>query len=129
MHDEPLAAVGVRPSVGHRQRAPRVGAGHFLVAEAVAWPARAVSAGATALDHEAIDDPVKLVVFIEAVPRQKDEVVDGPRSDLGQQLDGHVAFVSLYDGVVPLGRFNDQARLVLVLLGGHRMSPECRGTD
>ena len=123
VHDEPLAAVGVGAGVGHGQGAPGVGAGHFLVGEAVAGPAGAVAPGASALDHEPVDDPVELVVFVEPLARQEDEVVDGPRGDLRQQFDGHIALVGLDHGVIPLGPFDDQAGRVLILLGGHELSP------
>src|SRR3989440_9303129 len=77
--DEKLAAIGVGARIGHRHRPGRVLAGHRLVVELVAGPARAVALGVAALNHEVGLDPVKLEAVVELVAGQEDEVVDGIR--------------------------------------------------
>ena len=68
--DEELRAVGVRPGVGHRQRAADDLVLVELVLERVAGAAGAGALRAAALDHEVADDPVEDQPVVEAVARR-----------------------------------------------------------
>src|SRR5216683_3042585 len=75
--DEELAAIGVRPGVGHRERselvAPWLGQ---LVFETVPGATPAGALRITALQHEAGNDSVEDDVVVIVVAGQEDEVVD-----------------------------------------------------
>src|SRR5918992_3828539 len=85
--DEELAAVRVRPAVGHRQRAAHDLVVVDLVLELVARAAGAGSLRAAALDHEVLDDAVEDQPVVVAVLRQLHEVLDGLRGIFLEQLE------------------------------------------
>lgn len=104
MDDEELAAAGVTPRMGHRERTRHVlpavdltvdhvpgtsGAGH------AAGPLAAV--GASTLRHETVDDPVKGQPVVEAFPRQFHEIGHGVGSVLIEHLQLDVAGVRGHD--------------------------------
>ena len=85
--DEELRAVGVRPGVGHRQRALDHLVVVELVLEAVAGAAGPGSLRAPALDHEVGDDPVEDQAVVEAVGGELAEVLDRLRGVVVVELD------------------------------------------
>src|SRR5689334_12052320 len=104
-----LAAVGVRPAIGHRQNAGLVVAepGMKLIAEGVAGPADPLAERIAALHHEAVDDTMKdhavvirardLLVRLRVGPllgafRQPDEVLNRFRHFLVEQANRKVPF-------------------------------------
>lgn len=106
MDDEELrsGAVGVRRA-GHRDHAADVGLGVELGLDLPAGTAGArhsrfagLGVRAAALDHEALDDAVEGGAIVEPLPGQLLEVLDRLRSDVGPELDGHLAVAGLQHG-------------------------------
>jgi len=110
--DEELRPVGPRTGVGHREEvlAVELQLGVELVLERVARTARAGAQRVAALDHEVLDDPVEDHPVVEGLRgllaglghrvvlgalRQPDEVLDGLRSVVVEQVDDDVALVGL----------------------------------
>src|SRR6056297_447179 len=69
MGNEALGAVRVGSGVGHRQDAGNVmlQIGMKLVLELVPWSSRPISFRASSLNHEVLDDSMKIQAVIEAV--------------------------------------------------------------
>src|SRR5689334_15713393 len=86
-HDEELAAVGVRPGVGHRERAADDLVVVDLVLERIAGAAGARPQRAAALDHEVLDHAVEAEPVVEAVGRELAEVLDRLRGVVVEELD------------------------------------------
>src|SRR5207237_10511582 len=88
VRDEELGAVGIGAGVGHGQGAALelVGVALGLVLELVARPAAAGALGVAALDHEVFDDAVKREAVVEFLAGEEDEIVDGLRGVLREQL-------------------------------------------
>src|SRR5690606_19737668 len=98
--DEELAAGTVHHlGAGHRQRAP--GVGHvrpgFVLDGVVGTLLDQLRVVATALYHEAGDDPMEDAAVIEAVVGVAQEVLYGDGCLVGPQLDGHNPFVGFHD--------------------------------
>ena len=76
MRDEELAPIGARSRVGHRQDTGRVvpTRGAELVSEVVARSAHPGAGRVPALNHEIVDDPMKLQAVVVPALRQVDEV-------------------------------------------------------
>src|SRR5689334_5688696 len=94
--DEELAAVAVRPGVGHREGSGLMGLRAELVLEGVTGTASTAARGVAALCHKARDHAVKDDAVVEAIARQEDEIVDGFGCVLWEQLDLDVALVGLH---------------------------------
>src|SRR4051794_1353321 len=110
--DEELGAVGARPGIGHRQqvRPVELQFGMELVVELVARPAATCSGGIAALDHEAVDHPVKYGAVVErsggasggvlravvlAALCQSDEIRDGLGGMVSEQCDFDVTTIGV----------------------------------
>ena len=119
VRDEELRAVGARAGVRHREDAGAVVLERRveLVAELVARAAGAGAGGVAALGHEALDDAVERDAVVVAVAGEEDEVVDGVRRLVGEQLDDDVAVVGADGRRVALARVDDHLRRCAVLLG------------
>src|SRR5688572_27914785 len=89
VRDEELAAVRVRAGVGHRDHAALVleRIALALVGELVAGAAAAGAGRVARLDHEVVDDAVKLHAVVEALTGEKYEIVDGLRCVLRVELE------------------------------------------
>src|SRR5918992_1303559 len=85
--DEELAAVRVRPAVGHRQRAAHDLVVVDLVLELIARTAGAGALRAAALDHEVLDHAVEDQPVVVAVLRQLHEVLHRLRGLALEQLE------------------------------------------
>ena len=110
--DEKLGTVGARPCIGHGQQ---VGLGEDelgveLVSELVAGAASSGTEGATALDHEPVDDTVEGQAVVElasgrltsvrvdvllGAASQADEILDGLGSLIGKEIEDDVAVVGV----------------------------------
>ena len=97
--DEELRAVRVRARVRHRQRAPDDLVLVDLVLERVAGAAGAGSLRAAALDHEVLDHAVEDEAVVEAVAGELEEVRDGLRRVLVEQLELDRAGVGVEGGL------------------------------
>ena len=98
-----LRAVGVRPGIGHRERAADDLVRVDLVLERVAGAAGAGALRTAALDHEVLDDAVERQPVIEAVGSQLLEVLDRLRRLVVEQLEDDRAAVG---GHRDLGQWN-----------------------
>src|SRR5215207_181023 len=98
-HDEELAAVGVGPGVGHRERTADDLVVVDLVLELVAGAAGAGALRAAALDHEVADHAVEDQPVVVAVLRELHEVVDGLGRGLLEQLELDRAVVGVHGGL------------------------------
>src|SRR5699024_6686761 len=121
--DEERGAVRAGAGIGHRQqvRAVELQLRMELVGERVTRSAGTGAERATALDHEAVDDPMEPEAVVEPLrtrlarlrvaplPRtfgETDEVVDGLRRVIGEEFDHDVAAVRLQRRVHVLGHEN-----------------------
>src|SRR5581483_1489941 len=87
--DEELAAVGVRPGVGHGEAAAlmlAVFAGGEFVGKAIPRPAATGAGGVSTLHHEIRDHAMKLCAIVKSIFGEEDEVVDGVGRVLWIQL-------------------------------------------
>ena len=105
--DKKLATGGIGAGgAGHREDAAHVSLGvefglHFVTGIAGAGHAARTlfGVGATALDHETLDDAVKCGAVVKFVVGELFEVFDRLGGDVGPEGDGHFAVGSLDDGL------------------------------
>ena len=100
VHDEELAAVGVRAGIGHSNGAARVFTFKGFVFKLIPWSAGAVTFGVAALNHEAFDGTVKNSVIVESFSSKNDKIVDGNGGLVGRKSDFDFAFFGVDDGGV-----------------------------
>src|SRR3954453_4875544 len=96
-NDEELAAVRVRPRIGHRERAAHDLVVVELVLERVAGATTAGAGRVAALDHEVLDHAVEDHAVVEVVAGELLEVLDGLGGVLVEQLDRDVAVIGVHD--------------------------------
>ena len=86
--DEELASVGVRPGVGHGERADFVTvlAALNLIFEPIAGTAVAGALRIAALDHEVGDHPVELRAVVELIAGKEYEIIYRLGRFFGEQL-------------------------------------------
>ena len=96
-----------------------VGVAAGLVLELVARPAGAGAGRVAPLQHEAVDDAVEDHAVVKPLAGEEDEVVDGLRGVLGEELDVDLPHAGVDLGGVMLGRVDGHLRRFLVLLLCH----------
>src|SRR5918997_2475 len=119
--DEELRTAGAWAAVGHRKDArPVVPEVRMeLIPDAVAGPAGSRAGGIAALRHEALYDAVEGGPVEVTLPRQEDEVVDGLRRFLGEELDPHDTLLGDEVGVIILVGIERHLRRLVIGLVGH----------
>lgn len=109
--DEKLTAVRVRAGVCHGHNARRIWVvdGQFI-GEFVTWAAGAILFRIAGLNHVRCDDPKEFVAIVKVVQRQKYEVVDRMRCQIGKQRERELAIRRVYLCQVRLVRIDDHGR-------------------